>query len=135
MPSPALLPAHVDEPQAAQEYAEVLSRVAADRKPVIVHRGGADLAAVVPLEYLELLQDMLAGQEAQKLLSQLDWEQLIKTSPPRKVGSMATNRNRSDGCGERVMTPPLRCGQIVWAELADANGVRKAHHRHHRYTR
>jgi mRNA-degrading endonuclease toxin of MazEF toxin-antitoxin module len=23
------------------------------------------------------------------------------------------------------MTPPLRCGQIVWAELADANGVRK----------
>jgi mRNA-degrading endonuclease toxin of MazEF toxin-antitoxin module len=24
------------------------------------------------------------------------------------------------------MTPPLRCGQIVWAEMADANGVRKA---------
>jgi mRNA-degrading endonuclease toxin of MazEF toxin-antitoxin module len=23
------------------------------------------------------------------------------------------------------MTPPPRCGQIVWAELADANGVRK----------
>ncbi len=24
------------------------------------------------------------------------------------------------------MTPPLQCGHIVWAELADANGVRKA---------
>jgi mRNA-degrading endonuclease toxin of MazEF toxin-antitoxin module len=24
------------------------------------------------------------------------------------------------------MAPSLRCGQIVWAELADANGVRKA---------
>lgn len=24
------------------------------------------------------------------------------------------------------MTPPLRCGQIVWAEVADENGVRKA---------
>ncbi|HEY7155123.1 MAG TPA: hypothetical protein VH575_14260 [Gemmataceae bacterium] len=82
MPSPALLPGHVDEPQAAQDYAEVLSRVAADRKPVIVRRDGADLAAVVPLEYLELLQDMLARQEAQQLIAQLDWERLIKTSPP-----------------------------------------------------
>ncbi len=23
------------------------------------------------------------------------------------------------------MTPPLRCGQIVWAEVADENGIRK----------
>ncbi len=77
-----LPPDHVDEPQAAPEYAEVLSRVAAERKPVIVRRGGADLAAVVPLHYLELLQDMLARQEAQQLLAQLDWDQLLKTSRP-----------------------------------------------------
>jgi PHD/YefM family antitoxin component YafN of YafNO toxin-antitoxin module len=82
MSSPVLLPDHVNEPQAAQEYAEVLSRVAADRKPIIVRRGGADLAAVVPLEYLELLQDILARQEAEQLFAQLDWERLIKTSRP-----------------------------------------------------
>jgi PHD/YefM family antitoxin component YafN of YafNO toxin-antitoxin module len=82
MSSPVLLPGHVDEPQAAQEYAEVLSRVAADRKPIIVRRDGADLAAVVPLEYLELLQDMLARQEAAQLFAQLDWERLLKTSRP-----------------------------------------------------
>ncbi len=64
MTLPVLTPGHVDEPQASEEYADVLSRVAADRRPVIVRRGGADLAAVVPLEYLELLQDVLARQEA-----------------------------------------------------------------------
>lgn len=78
----ALTPDHVDEPQAAPEYAEVLSRVASDRKPVIVRRGGADLAAVVPLDYLELLQDILARQEAQQLLAHLDWERLLKTLRP-----------------------------------------------------
>lgn len=77
-----LTPDHMDEPQAAQDYAEVLSRVAADRKPVIVRRGGANSAAVIPLDYLELLQDMLARQEAQQLLAQLDWERLLKTSRP-----------------------------------------------------
>jgi PHD/YefM family antitoxin component YafN of YafNO toxin-antitoxin module len=77
-----LPPDHVDEPQAAPEYAEVLSRVAAERKPIIVRRSGEDLAAVVPLDYLEVLQDMLAQQEAQQLLAQLDWERLLKTSRP-----------------------------------------------------
>jgi PHD/YefM family antitoxin component YafN of YafNO toxin-antitoxin module len=77
-----LTPDHLEEPQAAQEYAEVLSRVAADRRPVIVRRSGADLAAIVPLEYLQLVQDMLARQEAQQLLAQLDWERLLKTSSP-----------------------------------------------------
>lgn len=82
MSSSVLPPDHVDEPQAAPEYADVLSRVAAGRKPVIVRRDGADLAAVVPLDYLELLQDLLARQEAQQLLTELDWERLLKTSPP-----------------------------------------------------
>ncbi len=77
-----LTPGHVDEPQAAQEFAAVLSRVAADRKPIIVRRAGADLAAVVPLEYLEWVQDMLARQEAERLASQLDWDRLVKASPP-----------------------------------------------------
>jgi PHD/YefM family antitoxin component YafN of YafNO toxin-antitoxin module len=82
MSSPVLTPGRVDEPKAAQDYADVLSRVAADQKPVIVRRDGSDLAAVVPLEYLELLQDMVARQEAQQLLAQLNWERLLETSRP-----------------------------------------------------
>ncbi len=82
MPLPTLEPGHVDEPQAAQEYAAVLSRVAAQRQPVIVRRGGMDLAAVVPLEYLELAQETLARQEAERLATQLDRDRLVRTSPP-----------------------------------------------------
>jgi hypothetical protein len=82
MPLPVLTPGHVDEPQAAQEYANVLSQVALDRKPVIVRRGGTDLAAVVSLEYLDLLQDLLARQEAERLAAQIDWDRLVPTSPP-----------------------------------------------------
>jgi hypothetical protein len=82
MTLPVLTPGHVDEPQATQEYAAVLSRVAADRVPIIVRRGGADLAAIVPLEYLELLQDVLARQEAERLAAERDWDQLVRTSPP-----------------------------------------------------
>ncbi len=82
MSLPVPTPGHVDEPQAVQEYAEVLSRVAADRRPVIVRRDGADLAAVVPLEYLEWMQDVLAREEAERLATQMDWEQLVKSSPP-----------------------------------------------------
>lgn len=82
MSLPLLTPGRVDEPEAAQEYAEVLSRVAADRKPVIVRRDGSDLAAVVPLEYLELLQDIVARQEAQRLAAGIDADLLIQRSPP-----------------------------------------------------
>ena len=49
-------PGRVDEPRAAQEYSDVLSQVAAEGKPVIVCRNGADLAAVISLEHLELLR-------------------------------------------------------------------------------
>lgn len=82
MTLPALEPSHIDEPQFAQESAKVLSRVAAERHPIIVRRDGADLAAVIPLEYLEILQDVLARQEAEQLAGQLNWDQLVKTSPP-----------------------------------------------------
>src|SRR5437870_8539295 len=84
MPVPATLlePGRVDEPRAAEEYSDVLTQVACDHKPVIVRRNGADLAAVIPLEHLELLQDLLARQEAERLASQVDWDQLVKKSPP-----------------------------------------------------
>ena len=82
MTLPALTPGHVDEPRAAQGYADVLSQVANNRRPVIVRRGGADLAAVVPLEYLELLQDLLARQEAERVAAQIDWDRLVPSSAP-----------------------------------------------------
>ena len=43
-------PTHIDEPQIAKGYADVLSEVASKRQPVIVRRAGEDLAAVIPLE-------------------------------------------------------------------------------------
>jgi hypothetical protein len=82
MTLPLLKPGRVDEPQRTEEYADVLSRVAAERQAMIVRRGGADLAAVVPLEYLELLQDVLARQEAERLAAQVDWDRLVEASPP-----------------------------------------------------
>lgn len=75
-------PEHVDEPQKVQEYAEVLSRVASKRQPVIVRRGGADFAAVIALEHLELLQGLFAQQEAERIASEMDWAQLAEVSPP-----------------------------------------------------
>ena len=84
MTVPSLLaePGRVDEPRAAQEYSEVLTQVGSEHRPVIVRRNGADLAAVIPLEHLELLQDLLARQEAERLAGQVDWDRLVKTSPP-----------------------------------------------------
>ena len=84
MTVPSLLeePGRVDEPQAVEAYADVLSQVVAAGRPVIVRRNGEDLAAVIPLEHLELLQDLLARQEGERMASQLDWDRLVKTSPP-----------------------------------------------------
>ena len=75
-------PGRVDEPQAVQEYADVLSQVAAARRPVIVRRNGEDLAAVIPLEHLELLREVVARQEVEKLAAQIDWKQVPKTHRP-----------------------------------------------------
>jgi prevent-host-death family protein len=72
----------VDEPRAAQEYSDVLNRVATEHRPVIVRRDGADLAAVIPLEHLEVLQEALAWQEVEKLAAQIDWDHAVKTLRP-----------------------------------------------------
>src|SRR5436305_14363364 len=75
MTVPSLLdePSRVDEPQAAPEYSDVLTRVAAEHRPVIVRRNGEDLAAVIPLEHLELVREVLARQEVALLAAQIDW--------------------------------------------------------------
>lgn len=75
-------PERVDEPQRVQEYAEVFSRVASRRQPVIVRRGGSDFAAVIALEHLQLLQEILAQQEAERIASEMDWAKVAKVSAP-----------------------------------------------------
>src|ERR1041385_856710 len=75
-------PGRVDEPREAQEYSDVLTQVVAEGKPVIVRRNGEDLAAVIPLEHLELLREVVARQEVEKLAAQIDWVRARKTLRP-----------------------------------------------------
>ena len=75
-------PTHVNEPHGVQEYADVITRVAAECQPAVLQRDGADVAVVVPLEYFEFMQDALAREEAERLTKTIDWKGLAKTSPP-----------------------------------------------------
>jgi hypothetical protein len=77
-------PERIDEPHAAEAYSDVLTQVVTEGKAVIVRRNGADLAAVVPLEHLELAREILARQEVEKLAAQIDWQQAReKLRPPQ----------------------------------------------------
>jgi PHD/YefM family antitoxin component YafN of YafNO toxin-antitoxin module len=84
MTVPSLLeePGRVDEPQAAQEHAAVLTQVVAAGRPVIVRRNGEDLAAVVPLEHLELVREILAHQEAERSAAEIDWTRVREIPRP-----------------------------------------------------
>jgi hypothetical protein len=73
---------HVDEPQQLQEYVDVVSQAASQKKTVVLHRDGTELAAIVPLEYLEELEDALAMAEAQRILKTLDLPKLARENPP-----------------------------------------------------
>jgi prevent-host-death family protein len=75
-------PGRVDEPRAAQEFSDVLSQVAAEGKPLIVRRNGADLAAVIPLEHLELLREVAARQEVEERAAQIEWDRVPKAHRP-----------------------------------------------------
>ena len=75
-------PDHIEEPQKAQEYWALVNRVASTHHPVIVCRRGTDMVAVIAVEHLALLQEMLAQQEAERLAAQVDWAHAAQTSPP-----------------------------------------------------
>jgi prevent-host-death family protein len=75
-------PNRVDEPAAAREYSDVLSQVASDGRPVIVRRNGEDLAAIVPLEHLELLREVLGRKEVQELAAEIDWGRAVAALRP-----------------------------------------------------
>ena len=66
----------IDEPQVADEYAAVFSQVATGHRAVIVRRNGQDLAAVVPLEHLELISEELARQDVEKKAACIAWDRV-----------------------------------------------------------
>jgi len=84
-------PCRVPEPHAAQEYSDVLTQVAKEGKAVIVSRDGADLAAVIPMEQLELMRELLARQEAEQLAAQIDWSRSRGRLPPQEWFDDADN--------------------------------------------
>jgi hypothetical protein len=49
---------------------------------VIIRRNGADLAAVIPVEHLELVREVLAREEVEKLAKQIDWQPARQTLRP-----------------------------------------------------
>ncbi len=72
----------VDEPRGVPTFSDALTRVAVEHLPVIVRRDGADLAAVVPLEYLDFVREALARQEVEKQAALIDWDRAVKTLRP-----------------------------------------------------
>jgi hypothetical protein len=78
-------PARIEEPHAAQEFSDVLTQVAAEGKTLIVRRNGADLAAVMPMEQLELVRELVARQEAEQLAAKIKWDQAPRSlCPPQE---------------------------------------------------
>src|SRR3954451_19771266 len=84
MTVPSLLdePGRLDEASAAQDFSAVLTQVAAEHRPVIVRRNGTDLAAIIPYEHLELVREILAQQEVERLAAQLDRAPARRTLRP-----------------------------------------------------
>jgi hypothetical protein len=82
MPNLLTEPNRVDEPRAAREYSDVLSQVASGGRPVIVRRNGEDLPAIVPLEHLELVREVLGRKEVQQLAAEIDWDQAAQALRP-----------------------------------------------------
>lgn len=80
-------PGRVDEPQAAQDYAAMLTRVVDAGQPLIVRRDGRDLAAVIPLEHLDLLRELhgerQAHQEAEAVAVGMIWTGSEGLRPPQ----------------------------------------------------
>jgi len=72
-----------------QDFSETVNRVAYGRERIILHRRGRDVAALIPVEDLALLEaveDRLDGEEAEKILAEakargerpVPWEKATK---------------------------------------------------------
>lgn len=82
MTMPMQEPGYVDEPREAKGYADMLTRVSMEQRAVVVRRDGAELAAIVPLHYLESLHEAAAMEEIQRALSKVDLAGMAKENPP-----------------------------------------------------
>lgn len=76
-------PGRVNEPHEAREYADVLSQVAAQGQPLIVCRDGVDLAAVIPLAYLEPVLEAIARERLEQRAARLNWAGHTLPRPPQ----------------------------------------------------
>jgi hypothetical protein len=76
-------PTRIDEPSDSSRFSEVLTHVATSRQAIIVRRAGEDLAAVIPLKYLELLREAAATREAEEIARHIEWEQARESRPPQ----------------------------------------------------
>jgi PHD/YefM family antitoxin component YafN of YafNO toxin-antitoxin module len=72
-------PGRADEPQAAQEYSDVVSQITVAGRPVTVRRNGEDLAAVIPLEHLEMVREIFSHLEVERSAARIDWGRARKT--------------------------------------------------------
>ena len=75
-------PGRLNEPQAAQDYSDMFSQVVAHGMPVIIRRNGEDLAAVIPMNHMHLLREVLLQEELEKTAMQINWERVSKSLRP-----------------------------------------------------
>ena len=73
---------------AREAFAEVLDHVAYGKEPIVLHRHGKPLVAIIPVEDLQLLERLLEGEEdridveeARRILAdpteeEIPWEQI-----------------------------------------------------------
>lgn len=79
--------ARIHASEAREDFAETLNKVAYQGERVVLHRRGKDVAAIVPIEdltLLETLEDRIDLEQARKALSEakrsgsFSWEKLKK---------------------------------------------------------
>jgi hypothetical protein len=75
-------PVRVAEPQTVNGFSDLLTRVAVEGRPVIVCRNGQDTLAVVPPQWLDMLQEIQGRREAEELAVRIDWSQARNTLRP-----------------------------------------------------
>jgi prevent-host-death family protein len=78
------MPAKLSASAARQNFSDILNRAAYGRERVLIHRGKKAVAAVVPIEDLDLLErledefDVKAALEALKEPGAIPWETVKK---------------------------------------------------------
>jgi len=77
------MPTKLTASAARQNFSDILNRAAYGRERVLVHRGGKPIAAIVPVEdydFMEQLEDRIDIEEARKRLHEptIPWSKVKK---------------------------------------------------------